>query len=379
MKKPDLKKLKIAIVHDFFMEYGGAERVVEVIHDTFPQSDVFTALINRQAMKIHWYRLKDWRFHISWFGKTPLLRNYPSAFRFFTPIIWESFDFSGYDVVISSSGWFMCKGIITRPETLHLSYIHHQNKFLTYYETPDNWKTNWLKRLYGYLVGTPLRMWDFIGSSRPDIMVANSKETALRIAKYYRRESVVLYPPVFDPKIKLTEKYKKTKDYYITVNRLSKPKHIEVLIEAANEIGITLYVVGTGREFGRLKAQAKKNVIFTGEISDAELSRLYMGAKGFLFASVDEEFGIAPVEAMMHGIPVIAYKSGGLKETVKDGSNGFLVDKLNSQEYIKAIRKLEKQNYQRLASNSYHQAKKYSREVFQQKLLDLVSANLKDR
>ena len=379
MKKLDLKNLKIAIVHDFFMEYGGAERVVEVIHDTFPQSEVFTALVNRRAMKIHWYRLKDWRFHISWFGKTPLLKNYPSAFRFFTPLIWESFDFSGYDVVISSSGWFMCKGIITRPETLHLSYIHHQNKFLTYYETPDNWKTNWLKRLYGYLVGTPLRMWDFIGSSRPDIMVANSKETALRIAKYYRREATVLYPPVFDPKIKLTEKYKETKDYYITVNRLSKPKHVEVLIEAANELGITLYVVGTGREFSRLKALAKKNVIFTGEITDVELSRLYMGAKGFLFASVDEEFGIAPVEAMMHGIPVIAYKSGCLKETVKDGYNGFLVEKLESSEYVKAIKKLEKQNYQRLASNSYRQAKQYSREIFQQKLLALVEANLKDR
>ena len=379
MKKLDLKNLKIAIVHDFFMEYGGAERVVEVIHDTFPQSEVFTALVNRRAMKIHWYRLKDWRFHISWFGKTPLLKNYPSAFRFFTPLIWESFDFSGYDVVISSSGWFMCKGIITRPETLHLSYIHHQNKFLTYYETPDNWKTNWLKRLYGYLVGTPLRMWDFICSSRPDIMVANSKETALRIAKYYRREATVLYPPVFDPKIKLTEKYKETKDYYITVNRLSKPKHVEVLIEAANELGITLYVVGTGREFSRLKALAKKNVIFTGEITDVELSRLYMGAKGFLFASVDEEFGIAPVEAMMHGIPVIAYKSGGLKETVKDGYNGFLVEKLESSEYVKAIKKLEKQNYQRLASNSYRQAKQYSREIFQQKLLALVEANLKDR
>ena len=379
MKKLDLKNLKIAIVHDFFMEYGGAERVVEVIHDTFPQSEVFTALVNRRAMKIHWYRLKDWQFHISWFGKTPLLKNYPSAFRFFTPLIWESFDFSGYDVVISSSGWFMCKGIITRPETLHLSYIHHQNKFLTYYETPDNWKTNWLKRLYGYLVGTPLRMWDFIGSSRPDIMVANSKETALRIAKYYRREATVLYPPVFDPKIKLTEKYKETKDYYITVNRLSKPKHVEVLIEAANELGITLYVVGTGREFSRLKALAKKNVIFTGEITDVELSRLYMGAKGFLFASVDEEFGIAPVEAMMHGIPVIAYKSGGLKETVKDGYNGFLVEKLESSEYVKAIKKLEKQNYQRLASNSYRQAKQYSREIFQQKLLALVEANLKDR
>lgn len=379
MNKINLQKLKIALVHDFFMEYGGAERVVEVIHDTFPNSDVYTALVNKQAMKIHWYRLKDWRFHISWFGQTPVLRNYPSAFRFFTPIIWESFDFSGYDLVISSSGWFMCKGVITRPETLHLSYIHHQNKFLTYYETPDNWKTNWLKRVYGYAVGTPLRMWDFVSSSRPDVMVANSDETAKRIAKYYRRQATVLYPPVKDPMIKLTEKQKATKDYYLTVNRLTKPKHIEVLIQAANTLGITLYVVGTGKEYGALKALAKKNVIFTGEVSEAELSRLYFGAKGFLFASVDEEFGIAPVEAMMRAVPVIAYKSGGLKETVKHGKNGFLVDELNSEAYIKMIKRFEKENYQLLSKNSYQQAKQYSVAVFQKKLLDLVQKHLSQK
>ncbi len=376
MKKVDWKKLKIALVHDFFMEYGGAERVVEVIHDTFPNSDVYTALINRQAMKIHWYRLNDWRFFVSWFGKTPLLRNYPSAFRFFTPLIWESFDLSDYDLVISSSGWFMCKGVITRPEALHLAYIHHQNKFLTYYETPDNWKTNWLKRVYGYAVGTPLRMWDFVSSSRPDVMVTNSKETARRIAKYYRRQATVLYPPVKDPLIKLTEKLEATKDYYLTVNRLTKPKHIEVLVRAANHLGITLYVVGSGKEYGALRSIAKKNVIFTGEVSEAELTRLYFGAKGFLFASVDEEFGIAPVEAMMHAVPVIAYKSGGLKETVKHASNGFLVNELTPEAYVKTIKQFEKENYRLLSTNSYRQAKQFSVPVFQNKLLKLVEQSL---
>lgn len=370
-------KLRIAIVHDFFMEYGGAERVVEVIHDTFPNSDVYTALLNRRAMKIHWYRFKDWRFHLSWFGKTPVLRSNPSLFRFLTPFIWESFDLSDYDLVISSSGWYMCKGVITRPETLHISYIHHQNKFLTYYETPDDWKINILKRLYGYTIGTPLRLWDFVTSHRPDILLANSQETAKRIEKYYRRPSLVLYPPVRDPKVRLTEKYKATENYYINVNRLSAPKHVEVLVAAANKLGITLYVVGTGREYDRLKSLARKNVIFTGEVSDIELSRLYLGAKGFLFASQDEEFGIAPVEAMMRGIPVIAYRSGGLKETIKHEYNGLLVDRLNEQQFVQTIRNFEKSNYQVLASNAFRSAKKYSQAVFQKNLLNIVKNNLR--
>jgi len=373
MKKTDLKSLKVALVHDFFMEYGGAERVAEVIHDIFPQATVFTALVNKEAMKTHWYRMKDWQFAISWFGKLPFVRKYPSAFRFLTPLIWESFDLSDYDLVISSSGWFMCKGVITRPETLHLSYIHHQNKFLTYYETPDNWKTNWLKRMYGYLIGTPLRMWDFVSASRPDVMIANSQETAKRIYKYYRRKALVVYPPVKDPLIKLSQKHKATKNYYITVNRMSKPKHIEVLIKAANQLGIKLYVVGKGREYSRLKAIAKKNIIFTKEITDAELSQLYFGAKAFLFASVDEEFGIAPVEAMMRGLPVIAYRSGGLKETVKHGYNGYLVDKLDAAAFAHYISKLEKQDYQKISGNSYRQAKKYSVAVFKKNLLSLIN------
>jgi glycosyltransferase involved in cell wall biosynthesis len=374
--KNKLANLKVAIVHDFFVEYGGAERVVEAIHDLFPKAVVYTAVISQKRLNIHWYRFKDWDFRVSWFGKIPFVRNFPSLFRFLTPLIWESFDLSGYDLVISSSGWFMCKGVLTRPETLHLSYIHHQNKFLTYYETPDDWQSNWLKRFYGYLVGTPLRMWDYLGSWRPDLLLANSQETRRRITKYYRRDSLVLYPPVQDPQLKLTEKQKDTSNYYINVNRLSRPKHVEVLVEAANQLGITLYIVGGGKELDYLKGLAKPNIIFTGEISDIELSRLYLGAKGFLFASEDDEFGIAPVEAMLHGIPVIAYKSGGLKETVVHGKNGLLVDRLESALFVEAIKTLEKSNFQQYSSNAYKMAKKFTTAVFKEALLKIITARL---
>ncbi len=272
----DLVKLKVALVHDYFSEYGGAERVVEEIHGLFPQSVVYTAVINPHNLKLHWKRMSEWDFKVSWFGKIPFIRNYPSLFRFFTPMIWESFDLSGYDLVISSSGWFMCKGVITRPETVHISYVHHQNKFLTYYETPDDWQQNWLKRMYGYIVGTPLRMWDYIGSQRPDVLVANSRETKSRIAKYYRREAEVIYPPIRDPHVDIEDKLQQTDNYFITVNRLAKPKHVEVLIEAANETGDILYVVGKGKEFNYLKSIAHKNVIVTGEISDLELKPLQL-------------------------------------------------------------------------------------------------------
>lgn len=381
MKKQsnNFKNLKVALVHDYLREYGGAERVLEELHNIFPHADVYTALVRPANLQVHWYRLKDWKFVISWFGKIPFVRDYPSLFRFFTPQIWESFDFSGYDIVISSSGWFMCKGVITRPETLHISYVHHQNKFLTYYETPDDWQQNWIKRLYAIMVGTPLRMWDYIGSQRPDILVANAEETRRRIQKYYRRDATVIYPPIPNPHINIAEKMKKTQDYLLTVNRLSKPKHIDVLIRAANETGDTLYVVGKGKELEYLQSIAHKNIKFTGEVSDIELQRLKLGARAFLFASVDEEFGMAPVEAMMYGIPVIAYRSGGLKETVEDGKNGFLVDELTPKAFVKAINKITNKNYQSLAENAVRMAERFDETVFREKILALVEKHLESR
>jgi glycosyltransferase involved in cell wall biosynthesis len=378
MNKQEISKLKVAIVHDAFNEFGGAERVTESLYNIFDGADVYTSVINKKRLLFHWQRLKDWRFKISWFGKIPIINRYLSFFRFLAPYIWESFDFSTYDLVISSSGWFMSKGIITRPETIHISYVHHQNKYLTYYETPNSWKNNFFKRIYGYVVGTPLRMWDYLGSQRPDIIVTNSEETKKRIKKFYRRGAHVIHPPVYDPQVKLNEKLAETKDYYINVNRLAKPKHVEVLVKVANKMGIPLYIVGGGHEYNYLKSIANKNVILTGEISDIERSRLYLGAKGFLFASEDEEFGIAPVEAMMYGIPVIAYKSGGLKEIVKDGFNGYLVESLEIKDFISIIKKFEKSNNKLMSTNAYKSAKKYTENMFRKKILQLVMETFKN-
>lgn len=370
-------KLRVAIVHDYFREYGGAERVAEELVNIFPQSVIHTALVNPNNLKVHWHRMKNWKFNISWYGKIPFIRNYPSLFRFLAPLIWESFDFSNYDVVISSSGWFMCKGVITRPETLHISYVHHQNKFLTYYETPDDWKNNKLKRIYAYIIATPLRMWDFIGSQRPDILVSNSEETRKRIQKYYRRDALVIYPPIYNPFIDIEEKLKKTQDYFITVSRLSAPKHIEVLVKLANETGIRLFVVGKGKEYEVLKKYAKSNVVFTGEITDEEMSVLQLSARAFLSAAVDEDFGMAPVEAMMYGVPVIAYKSGGLKETVVNNKTGFLVPELTSASFREALMRFEKTPYEKLSRSTYRAAQSYSSEYFREKMLQLVNKNLK--
>lgn len=371
-----LKKLKVALIHDFLREFGGAERVLEEFHNIFPQADVYTSVIYPNRLKVHWYRMCSWNFKQSWFGKIPIMRNYPSLFRFLAPYIWESMDLSSYDLVLSSSGWFMCKGVITRADTLHISYIHHQNKFLTYYETPDTWQKNPLKQLYAHIIAPPLRTWDFIGGQRPDVLVANSHETKRRVEKYYRRDSEVIYPPVTDPKICWAEKVRCTSDYYINVNRLASPKHVEVLIRAANKVGCTLYVVGQGKEYDYLRSIAGKNVHMIGEISDLELGNLLFGAKGFLFASVDEDFGIAPVEALMYGVPVIAYKSGGLNETVKDGNNGYLVDELTPEAFATAIRRFEKVDWEKFSKQALVSAVRFSTSEFRSNIVHLLTKHL---
>jgi len=365
--------MNVALVHDYLVEYGGAERVLETLHDMYPTAPVYVAACNAKGMGVHWSRLQHWDIRVSWFGHIPIMNRFISPFRFLAPHIWESFDFSGYDLVISSSGWFMCKGILTRPETLHVSYIHHQNKFLTYYETPNDWKKNSLKRVYAHVVGPSLRTWDYIGSQRPDVLIANSHETQKRIEKYYRRDSLVIYPPVDEPAVSLEEKLASTKGYYITVSRLTPPKHIEILIQAANKLALPFYIVGRGADEERLKALSGPTITFMGQVSDTERNKLLLGAKAFLFASKDDEFGMAPVEAMMYGVPVIAYNSGGVPESVIDGKTGLLVSELSSEAFVSAITQFEKNPYAPYVKEAYHRARSFSVSKFKSHFVQLVN------
>lgn len=371
---------KIAIVHDQLQEFGGAERVLLAIKKIFPQADVFTSFYNPEALGMHASHFAGWNIRTSWAQRVPFFNKLYSPLRFLTPYIWEAFQLQGYDLVISSTGSYMCKGIITRPETKHISYIHHPPRYLYYYETAREWQKYLPIRIYGHLINHGLRIWDFLSSQRPDCFVANSQETKARVKKYYRRDAQVLYPPVEIPETlpkNPPQKNKATRPYYITTSRLARAKHIDILIHAANTAGFDLKIIGTGRDKEFLEEIAGNSVEFLSHISDAEFRDLYLNAHAYLFASVDEEFGIAPIEAMGHGVPVIAFASGGLKETVKHGENGFLYEELSKESLLQAIRTFEKlpmEKKRAMRSAARATAEGYSFETFRTGLLQIVES-----
>lgn len=368
--------MKIAIVHDQLREFGGAERVLVALKNIFPEADIFTSTYDPSILGKHAGLIKKWNIKTSWFGRIPIVNKFYSPLRFLTPQIWESFNFSGYDLVISSTGSWMSKGIITKRPTVHISYIHHPPRYLYGYETAIEWQKHLLIKIYGNIINHYLRIWDYKSSQRPDYLIANSEETRKRIMKFYRRDSTVIYPPVFIPKFSSNLYSLSSKLYYITVSRLARAKHVDILIKAANKIKFNLKVIGTGRDEKYLKSIAGNTIEFVGNINDEELNKIYQNARAFLFASVDEEFGIAPIEAMGHGLPIIAYKSGGLIETVKENINGYLFEKLSPDSLIEKIKLLEslpKDKYLLMKKEVRKTSEKFSEEIFKEKILEFIN------
>lgn len=371
--------MKVALVHDQLREFGGAERVLVSLKKIFPQADVYTTTFDLNSLGIHKELIKDWKVNVSWFGKIPLLNRFYSPFRFLTPLIWESFDFSKYDLVISSSGSWMSKGIKTNKPTVHISYIHHPPRYLYGYATAIEWQKYFFIKIYGYIINHFLRIWDFTSSQRADFLIANSEETKKRIEKFYRRDSTVIYPPVSIPGKPVNPLTCEPNNYFLTVSRLARAKHIDVLIKAANDAKFNLKIVGGGRDLERLKQIAGPTVEFLGNLPDEELKKTYVNAQAFLFASKDEEFGIAPVEAMGYGLPVIAFRSGGLPEYVVNGKNGFLFDQLDSSSLIKKIEEFEKLNeekYLEMRKEARKTAERFSEKEFKNKILSFVKSKV---
>lgn len=368
--------MKIAIVHDQLREFGGAERVLVALKKIFPQADVFTSTYDRQSFGSHRKTIKNWRIRVSWFGKIPIINNLYSPLRFITPLIWESFDFSGYDLVISSSGAWMSKGIITKKPTIHISYVHHPPRYLYGYETAIEWQKYFLIKLYGTIINHFLRIWDYRSSQRPDYFIANSEETKRRIQKFYRRDSTVIYPPVNIPKKLVNSLTLKQNNFFLTVSRLSRAKHIEVLVKAVNNLKFNLKIVGSGRDEKYLRSIAGPTVEFLGNVADEKMPETYRGAKAFLFAAVDEEFGIAPVEAMGWGLPVIAFRSGGVPEYLKNGVNGYLFNKLTPSSLIERVNELtnlSEEKYIEMRNQSRKTAENFTEEKFKKRILDFIT------
>jgi len=378
--------MKVAIVHDQLREFGGAERVLMSIKTLFPAAPVYTTTFDLDSLGEHKDIIKDWDVRLTWFGKIPLLNQFYSPFRFLTPLIWEHLNLNEFDLVISSTGSWMCKGVILHhpvggKKQIHISYIHHPPRYLYGYQTAIEWQKYWPIKLYGTIVNHFLRMWDFTASQRPDYLIANSIETQKRIEKFYRRTSTVIYPPVSIPEAPITPyTAHHPTPYFITVSRLARAKHVDLLIKAANTEKINLHIVGIGRDEEYLKSLAGPTISFLGNITDKQLQVELQGARAFLFSAVDEEFGIAPIEAMGYGAPVIAFASGGLKETVKEGINGYLFNELEVGSILHSISRmnsLTEGEYTQMRKNARKEAEQYSEENFKRQFMDFVKSKTK--
>lgn len=372
--------MKVAIVHDQLFEFGGAERVLVDLKKIYPDAEVYLSGYNEDVARDRIKDFNSWNVHVSWVSKIPFYSRLYSPLRFLMPKIWESFDMSEYDLVISSSGWFMSKGVKTKAPTVHLSYIHHPPASLYGYQTAIEWQKYWPIKVYGTIVNHFNRLWDYKASQRPDVLIANSEETRNRIQKFYRRDAEVIYPAVSIPKAEPT--YTRPKDtYYITVSRLAFKKHVRLLVEAANQYGFNLKVIGSGREEEMLRELAGPTVEVLGHVPDEDFDRIFSGATAFLNAAVEEEFGISAVEGLGRGLPVIAYASGGLLETVQDGKNGFHFKEHTPEALYKAIRRLESLpdgKYIAMRKAARKSSKLYTFDIFKKKLTALVRKTLKE-
>lgn len=364
-----LQKLNVALAHDYLREYGGAERVLEALHELFPDAPVYVAFTDHQVAGRHWQKFADWDIRESWLTRIPFYKKLFSPLRIWAPEYFSRFDLSEYDLVISSSNAYFSKAVQV-PHGVHVCYCHTPARSLYGYTTMTDWQRNPITRVAGSLINHYLRIRDWYIAQDVDHFLANSQETARRIAKFYRRDSTVIYPPVNVPADAPQVPLRK-RNYYLSVGRIAQSKHVDLAIQVANKLQLPLKVAGTGKGLEYLKSMAGPTVEFCGAVSDEELGKLYAGAQALFFPAEDEDFGIVPVEAMGHGVPVIAHRSGGPLESVIENKTGVFFDAFTVDSLSGAVKQLEKL---RLSAGAIHQhALKFSKQRFQQQIIEFLS------
>lgn len=358
--------MRVALVHDYLNVYGGAERVLEALGELYPDAPIYTSFMVKGSRCEDVFGDRDVRE--SYAVKIPGFARYlHSPMRFLAPTIWESFNLDEFDVVISSSASYMAKGVLTKPKTLHVSYIHTPPRNLYGYDTDFVWqKYRWVK-MYAAIVNKQLRMFDYLSSQRADVLVANSKEVQRRIWKFYRRESEVVYPPVLISKIKAT---KSKGNYFLAGGRLVGTKNFDLIVKAANMAKSPLKVYGNGPRMNDLRRMAGPGVEFLGRVSDEMMSDLYAGAIAYIAMARDEDFGITVVEAQAHGVPVICFRGGGYLETVVEGKTGEFVEELTDSALAKVMREFKPDKYK--TTHLIAQAQAFSKERFLGEMKALV-------
>lgn len=361
------KQPKVALVHDWLVSEGGAEQVLKCFHEIWPDAPIYTLVYNEK-------KAPDWTHGLD--IRTTYIQDWPGGkthHKFllsFMPRAWEALDLTEYDLVVSSCA-SCCKGVITRPDAVHICYCHSPIRYVwdLFYDYLEG--ASAIKRAFMPSMIHKVRMWDFQAAQRVDCFVSNSDYVGRRISKFYRRESTTVYPGIRLLEGPVSEE---RDDYYFILSRFVGYKRVDLAIEACNKLGRKLIVAGSGgEEEQKLRAMAGPTVEFVGRVSEDQLNEYYAHAKAFLFPGI-EDFGLTPLEAMAGGAPVLAYGEGGALETVVDGETGMFFHRQDADSLVACIKEFERRSFSAAACRA--RAEQFSTEVFKDWFADFCDRTL---
>jgi len=360
--------MKTALIHDHLAQDGGAEKVLQTFLEMFSDPTIYTLLYDKKNI------LKNYSTYDIQASIIQRLPGGVSHYKWYLPLMpmaVEFFDLRNYDLVISDTSSF-AKGVITQPDTMHICYCHTPTRYLwsDMHQYLNELKYNkYIKKVIS-LILTWLRMWDRNAADRVDYFIANSQNVKIRIKKYYRRDSVVIYPPVDTDKFKISNR---EKDYFLAGCRLAPYKRVDLVIEAFKKLGADykLKIFGDGIDKKRLEKIAKgcSNIEFLGRVSDSEKAELYSQAKAYINPQ-EEDFGITVVESMASGRPVIAYNKGGATETVIEGKTGLFFSKQETCSLVEVLENFSKTNFSPEIIREH--ALKFSKERFKREINNFI-------
>lgn len=363
--------MKVALVHEWLTTLGGSERVVWAFHRMFPDAPVFTTVHRKDLLPAEFGELDV---------RPSFLQRLPGATRHYQkllplmPLAFEQFDLTGYDLVLSSAH-ACAKGVVTRPETVHVSYTHTPMRYAwDLYHSYQATVNPLLRPLSAALLGN-LRQWDVLAANRVDRFVANSREVARRIHKHYRRTAEVVPPPIdvdrFQP-----APASQIGDHLLVLSRLVPYKRVDLAVQAANVTGMPLKIIGDGPLYAELKAMAKPNVQFLGHLSDSDVAAEMARCKALVFGAF-EDFGIVPLEAQAAGRPVVAFGAGGALETVVDGVTGVFFSEQKTDSLVLALKRLAHLDFEP-ASIRRH-AERFAFEAFASRMRGIIDQAMAER
>jgi len=349
--------MKVAIVHYWLVGMRGGEKVLEALCDIFPEADIYTHVLDNDAISD---KLKKHQIKTTFVNKLPRAKKWYPYYLPFMPMALESLDLTEYDLIISSESG-PAKGIIPAPTATHICYTHSPMRyawdmFHTYWGD-----SHWLKRIPISIMMHYLRLWDSNCALRTDHFIANSSFIAKRIEKYYRRSAKVIHPPVDTEHFKPLEN--PSADYYLWLGELSRYKRPTDAVQAFNQTGKRLVMIGAGELFETIRKQAKSNISLRSKVSQNELLDLFQNCRALIYSGI-EDFGIIPVEVMACGRPVIAFNHGGATDTVIHNQTGILYQELSPQGLNQGIEEFEKIEAQLDPKIAIKHSEKFSRQRF---------------